>query len=123
MGTTASTTASLQERGITGDELVRVLAALANPQRLRIVATLAGGRRYVSELARAIGLGRPLVHMHLQRLEAAGLVEGSLELSADGKAKKYFSALPFSFVLTPESLVQAAATLTTETSTTTRRTQ
>ena len=55
----------------TGDDLVEMLAALANPIRLRIVATLAGGRDYVSHLAREIGVSRPLLHMHLQRLEAA----------------------------------------------------
>ncbi len=75
--------------GPTGDELVEMLGALANPLRLRIVATLASGRDYVSRLAREIGVSRPLLHMHLQRLEAAGLVAGTLELSEDGKAMKY----------------------------------
>ncbi|GFJ88419.1 hypothetical protein Prum_020610 [Phytohabitans rumicis] len=42
-----------------GDELVEVLAALANPIRLRIMARLAGGRDYVSHLAREIGISRP----------------------------------------------------------------
>jgi DNA-binding transcriptional ArsR family regulator len=70
-----------------GDALIEVLAALANPIRLRIVATLAtGGRDYVSHLARELEISRPLLHMHLQRLEAAGLIVGSLELSEDGKA-------------------------------------
>ena len=45
----------------TGDALVETLAALANPIRLRIVATLAGGRDYVSHLAREIGVSRPLL--------------------------------------------------------------
>jgi hypothetical protein len=36
----------------TGDELLRVLGTLANPQRLRIVAVLArDGRKYVSQLS------------------------------------------------------------------------
>ena len=39
----------------------------------------------MSHLAREIGVSRPLVHMHLQRLEAAGLIVGHLELSEDGK--------------------------------------
>ncbi len=96
----------------TGDELVEMLAALANPLRLRIMATLAGGRDYVSHLAREIGISRPLLHMHLQRLEAAGLVVGSLELSDDGKAMKYFEVADFDLHLTAESLAEAAATLT-----------
>lgn len=94
-----------------GDELVEMLAALANPVRLRILATLVGGRDYVSHLAREIGISRPLLHMHLQRLEAAGLVVGTLELSDDGKAMKYFEVVDLDLHLTAESLAQAAATL------------
>jgi DNA-binding transcriptional ArsR family regulator len=97
----------------TGDELVVVLAALANPIRLRIVATLAGGRDYVSHLAREIGVSRPLTHMHLQRLEAAGLVVGSLELSTDGKAMKFYALADIDIHLTASELAEAARTLTT----------
>lgn len=99
---------------MTGDELVEALAALANPIRLRIVARLAAGRQYVSQLAREIGVSRPLLHMHLQRLEAAGLVSGSLELSADGKAMKYFEVTDFDLRLTAPALAEAAETLTTQ---------
>jgi DNA-binding transcriptional ArsR family regulator len=98
----------------TGDELARTLAALANPHRLRIVATLAGGAVHVSQLAREIGLSRPLTHMHLQRLEAAGLVTGRLELSDDGKAMKFFDVTPFAIELTPSSVAEAARTLSRE---------
>ena len=103
-------------------QLPRVLAALAHPQRLRIIAALTDKRSYVSELARTLALGRPLVHMHLQRLEAAGLVKGTLELSGDGKAMKFFDVTPFSYCVTPDLVVRAAATLTTE-QFTPRRTQ
>ena len=96
-----------------GDQLLTILAALANPHRMRIVAALAGGgRNYVSQLAREIGISRPLLHMHLQRLEAAGLVVGTLELSDDGKAMKYFEVTDIDLHLTAESLAAAAATLT-----------
>jgi DNA-binding transcriptional ArsR family regulator len=96
----------------TGDVLVEMLAALANPIRLRIVAKLAGGRDFVSHLAREIGVSRPLLHMHLQRLEAAGLVAGSLELSEDGKALKYYEVTDFDVHLTASVLAEAAETLT-----------
>lgn len=96
----------------TGDQLVEMLAALANPLRLRIVARLANGRDYVSHLAREIGVSRPLLHMHLQRLEAAGLITGSLELSADGKAMKYYEVTDFELHLTAPALAEAATTLT-----------
>ena len=98
--------------GPSGDQLVEMLAALANPIRLRILATLAGGRDYVSHLAREIGISRPLLHMHLQRLEAAGLVVGTLELSDEGKAMKYFEVAEFDLHLSATSLADAAATLT-----------
>ena len=96
---------------IGGDELVRLLSALSSPHRLRILAALAGGRTYVSQLAREVRLSRPLVHMHLQRLEAAGLVSGRLELSEEGKAMKFFEVTPFALTLTPELVARAAATL------------
>jgi DNA-binding transcriptional ArsR family regulator len=97
----------------TGDELVEMLAALSNPLRVRIVAKLAEGRDYVSHLAREIGISRPLLHMHLQRLEAAGLIVGSLELSDDGKAMKYFQVADFDVHLSAATLAVAATTLTT----------
>jgi predicted transcriptional regulator len=97
--------------GPSGEELTRILSALANPHRLRIVATLAQGSVHVSQLAREIGLSRPLTHMHLQRLEAAGLVSGRLELSADGKAMKFFDVAPFAIHLTPALVAEAARTL------------
>lgn len=96
----------------TGDELVEMLAALANPIRLRVVATLAGGRDYVSHLAREIGVSRPLLHMHLQRLEAAGLIVGTFELSDDGKAMKYYEVTDFNLHLTASAVAEAARTLT-----------
>jgi predicted transcriptional regulator len=58
-----------------------------------------------------VRLSRPLVHMHLQRLEAAGLVVGELELSDDGKARKFFEVAPFSLSLTPEVVAEAARSL------------
>jgi predicted transcriptional regulator len=91
-----------------------MLAALANPHRLRIVAALASsGRNYVSQLAREIGISRPLLHLHLQKLEAAGLVSSKMELSADGKALNYFEVNGFECVLTPDAIAAAAQSLTT----------
>ena len=88
-----------------------MLSALANPIRLRIVAELADGRDYVSHLARVIGVSRPLLHMHLQRLEEVGLIVGSLELSEDGKAMKYFEVADFDIHLSAAAIVEAAQTL------------
>lgn len=94
--------------------MVEVLAALANPHRLRMLGLLQSGRNYVSQIAREVGLSRPLVHMHLQKLEAAGLIKGALEVSEDGRAMKYFDVTPFSIRLTPRSVAEIANTITTE---------
>jgi DNA-binding transcriptional ArsR family regulator len=96
-----------------GDQLLAMLAALANPHRLRIIAALAfGGRNYVSQLARELGISRPLLHLHLQKLEEAGLVTSRLELSEDGKALNYFEVCTFDFELTPAAIAEAAKSLT-----------
>ena len=93
----------------TGDQLLEMISALANPHRLRIVATLSvKGRAYVSQLARDIGISRPLLHLHLRKLEDAGLVKSQLELSQDGKALNYFEVAPFDIALTPSSIAEAA---------------
>jgi DNA-binding transcriptional ArsR family regulator len=98
-----------------GDKLLAMLAALANPHRLRVIAALAsGGRNYVSQLAREIGISRPLLHLHLQKLEDAGLVSSQMELSHDGKALNYFEATSFALELTPAAIAEAAKTLTTQ---------
>jgi ArsR family transcriptional regulator len=76
------------------------------------MASLVPGRNYVSQLARDLHISRPLLHLHLQRLEAAGLIKGSLELSPDGKAMKFFEVPPFSIELSPESIARAVETLT-----------
>ncbi len=97
---------------MTGEQLLGMLGALASAHRLRILAVLqANGRTYVSQLARDIGISRPLVHLHLQKLEAAGLVTSKLELSADGKALNYFEVSNFEVLLTPTVIAQAAASL------------
>ena len=87
--------------------LAAVLGAVGHPMRLRIVAALAGHREYVSELARRLEMSRPLLHMHLKRLEAAGLVSSTLELSPQGKAMRFYEVPPFDFHLTPATLVEA----------------
>jgi DNA-binding transcriptional ArsR family regulator len=87
--------------------LLAVLTAVANPLRMRIIAELATGRVHVSELARRLGISRPLLYMHLDRLEKAGLVAGQLELSEDGKAMKYFTLVPFELRLTAETIIGA----------------
>lgn len=99
---------------MSGEDLLQTLSALSNPIRLRIVASLLKKRNYVSQLARELRISRPLLHLHLQKLEAAGLIEGSLELSDDGKAMKYYAIRPFDINLTPEAIAAAARSVRPE---------
>jgi DNA-binding transcriptional ArsR family regulator len=98
---------------LTGDRLVEVLATLASPHRLRVLAALTSGRAYVSQLARDLGISRALLQVHLKKLEKAGLVTSHLELSGDGKALNFYEVTPFSLHLTPDVVAVAVTTLST----------
>lgn len=96
-----------------GDELLAALSALANPHRLRIIASLVeNGSNYVSRLARDVGISRPLLHLHLKKLEEAGLVTSTRSISQDGKTLNYFSANAFLIELSPALIAAAAPSLT-----------
>jgi predicted transcriptional regulator len=99
---------------LTGDELLQVLATLANPHRLRVVAALSQERNYVSQLARELGISRALLQVHLRKLESAGLVSSAIEVSDDGKAMKFYEVAPFAIQLTPKTIMDAAQSLGTE---------
>ncbi|MFJ6694616.1 ArsR/SmtB family transcription factor [Streptomyces sp. NPDC091272] len=99
---------------MTSEDLLAVLAAVGHAQRLRVIAELATGQLYVSELARRLKISRPLLYMHLERLEQAGIVVGHLELSDSGKALKYFELAEFHLHLTIETVVAAVAADTQE---------
>ena len=88
------------------------MEALANPHRIQIIALLTGRRIHVSQLAREAKISRPLLYMHLKRLETAGLVTSKLELAEDGKAMNYYEVTPFALHLNPASIAEAANTLT-----------
>src|ERR1700733_6268911 len=86
-------------------------APLANPHRLRVVASLANERNYVSQLARELGISRALLQVHLRKLQAAKLVSAVIEVSEDGKAMKFYEVTPFALQLTPHTIMAAARTL------------
>jgi predicted transcriptional regulator len=87
---------------LSSSDLIEALSALANPHRLQIITALVNETNYVSQLAREIGISRPLLIMHLKKLEDAGLVKSRLELSGDGKAMRYYEVIAFEIHLTPE---------------------
>ncbi|WP_338780613.1 helix-turn-helix domain-containing protein [Metabacillus sp. FJAT-52054] len=95
-----------------GNELLQLLEALSNPYRLKIIEALSGERQYVSQLARVLGISRPLLYLHLKKLEEAELIKGAEERGQDGKIMKYFEVIPFRFELNDRMIADAAGTVT-----------
>jgi len=58
-------------------ELDRVLAALADPHRRRLVELLRERPRHAGDLAAALGLNPPALSRHLRTLRMSGLIEES----------------------------------------------
>ena len=92
---------------LSGQGLLEALSALANPHRLQIITALVNETNYVSQLAREIGISRPLLIMHLKKLEDAGLVKSKLSFSNDGKAMRYYEVINFNIPLTPKFISEA----------------
>lgn len=95
-----------------GDHLLTVLEALSNPHRLRIIAVLSDGKQYVSQLARELGMSRPLLYLHLQKLEEAELVSGNMEILESGKTAKYYTLNSFQFQLNEQLIYTLTDSLT-----------
>jgi len=74
--------------------------------RIKIVGILSQKRCYVSELAKLLSISRPLLYMHLKKLEDAAIVTGSYEISESGKSMKYYEVRAFDVHLTPELLAE-----------------
>lgn len=86
------------------EDYVNLFDALSHPVRIKIIGILAEGRQYVSELARLVNISRPLLYMHLKKLEAARLVASAMEISNNGKAMKYYTLEKFELQVTEELL-------------------
>ncbi|QKS70093.1 helix-turn-helix transcriptional regulator [Paenalkalicoccus suaedae] len=95
-----------------GDHLLKVLEALSNPYRLKIIAVLKQEKQYVSQLARELGISRPLLYLHLQKLEEVDLIKGHHEISDSGKAMKYFELNSFHIALNEDLIAHTAESLT-----------
>ncbi len=81
------------------------LQALANPVRLWIICELhRKGPQYVSELARSAGISRPLLKMHLRRLEDAQLVSCEVGTADNGKSAHFFQVTAFDLPLNPDTI-------------------
>lgn len=90
------------------EQLLLKIQALAHPVRLWIIACLADGRRvFVSQLAREAGISRPLMKMHLRKLEAARLVVSAFETAESGRSANFFEIAPFALPLDPRTIAAA----------------
>jgi predicted transcriptional regulator len=97
---------------LSGDDLLEFLEALSNPYRLKIIAILKMEKQYVSQLARELGISRPLLYLHLQKLENAKLINGYHEISESGKAMKFYELNSFSITLNEDLIAKTASGLT-----------
>ncbi|QBP43176.1 ArsR/SmtB family transcription factor [Paenisporosarcina antarctica] len=95
-----------------GDQLLTFLEALSNPQRLKIISVLSEGKQYVSQLARELDISRPLLYLHLKKLEEANIVSSDMEILESGKAVKYYILNSFQFEMNEQIVHQLSATLT-----------
>jgi len=95
------------------EDYTKIFDALSHPMRIKIAGIIATERKYVSELAKEIQMSRPLLYMHLKKLEEADLVTFNYEISDSGKTMKFYELKSFSFTLTPALLVELSPTIPT----------
>ncbi|MCE8425164.1 MAG: winged helix-turn-helix transcriptional regulator [Candidatus Methanoperedens sp.] len=82
------------------NNLALILNALGNEHSLSIMTILAEGECYISELARLVGISRPLLYLHLKKLENAGLVESEIRhFEEPPYTKKFYKAKNFELIL------------------------
>ena len=93
------------------ESYTKLFDALSHPMRIKIVGILAHERKYVSELAKELHMSRPLLYMHLKKLEEAALVVGSYEISESGKTMRFFALRAFDIHLSHELMQVLSATI------------
>jgi ArsR family transcriptional regulator len=85
--------------------LAELLNALGNEHSLTILAVLAKGECYVSELAKEVGISRPLLYLHLKKLENSGLVESEVRhFDEPPYTKKYYKAKDFELSISLDTI-------------------
>ncbi len=89
------------------EELAKRLDALGHPLRLKMVALLAGGQMYLSEIAGRLGVSRALAKIHLRKMEKTGLVKSKVVLvEGEARALRYYELQDFNIHLTPRSIAE-----------------
>lgn len=95
-------------------DYVKIFDALSHPVRIKIIGILAQGRQYVSELARTVNISRPLLYMHIKKLEEAGFISSTMEISESGKAMKFYQLENFEFHITRELMLKLSSDIVIE---------
>lgn len=89
------------------ENLAKKLDALSHPLRLKIVALLAGGEMYLSEIANHLGVSRALTKIHMKKLQKTGLVRSKIVLvEGEARALRYYNLQDFDIQITPKLLVK-----------------
>ncbi len=78
-------------------ESIEQIQATAEPTRWQILSLLIARPMTGSQLARVLGIPRPLAHYHLKILEKVGLVAFQEERLRGGVVEKYFRAIARQF--------------------------
>jgi len=87
------------------EELVEKLSALGHIYRLKILTVLTEEEKYLSEIAKEVGISRALANVHLKKLREAGLVKTRVLLLEDkARALRYYELNDFHIELSPEEL-------------------
>ncbi|MGB9630633.1 MAG: ArsR/SmtB family transcription factor [Candidatus Methanodesulfokora sp.] len=82
-------------------DLEKLLTAIGNRYRARIIVMLSEKPMHVYEIMRKLGISYPLAYMHINTLRRAGLIE---EVDLGDERRKYYRTVPFRIELTPELL-------------------
>jgi predicted transcriptional regulator len=86
-------------------DLIEKLSALGHEYRLKILTSLTDGEKYLSEIAREVGISRALAKVHLNKLYKAGLVETRIVLMEDeARALRYYKLKDFHIEISPSEL-------------------
>ena len=90
-------------------KLVKTLKALANPLRLRMIASLAEEPMHAYALAKEMGLSYPLTHLHLKGLRKMGLIKEIVpETKSEGRPpSRTYTPSDFELVLNPSKILEA----------------
>jgi len=87
------------------EELAAKLKALGHISRLQILTALTEGEKYLSSIAKEVGISRALAKVHLKKLREAGLVETRTVLLEDeARALRYYKLKDFHIEISPEEL-------------------